>query len=81
VVICSCKFEIIFSIFAFATKLIEIEIPEGERMSNVPEYRISAYSIALVSTLVDKMEKWNINYFIEFLSQYIPIPIGNRCAM
>jgi hypothetical protein len=27
------------------------------------------------------MERWNITYFKEFLSQYNPTPIGNRCAM
>jgi very-short-patch-repair endonuclease len=64
-----------------APKLIEINIPETERMSNVPENLIKAYSIALNSTLEDKMERWNINYFKEFLSQYNPTPIGNRCAM
>jgi very-short-patch-repair endonuclease len=64
-----------------APKLIEMEIPETERMSNVPEYLIKAYSIALNSTLVGKMEKWSTSYFKEFLSQYSPTPIGNRCAM
>ena len=64
-----------------APKLIEMEIPETERMSNVPEYLIKAYSIALSSTLVDKIEKWNPSYFKEFLSQYNPTPVGNRCAM
>ena len=28
-----------------------------------------------------KMERWNINYFKEFLSQYNSTPIDNRCAM
>ncbi|MGI8832336.1 MAG: endonuclease domain-containing protein [Nitrososphaeraceae archaeon] len=64
-----------------APKLIEIDVPEAQRMSNVPENLIRAYSTALNSRLVDKMEKWNINYFKEFLSQYNPTPIGNRCAM
>ena len=64
-----------------APKLIEINIPETQRMSNVPENLIKAYSIALNSTLEVKMERWNINYFKEFLSQYNPTPIGNRCAM
>jgi hypothetical protein len=64
-----------------APKLIEMEIPETERMSNVPEHLLRAYSIALNSTLVGKMEKWNISYFKEFLSQYNPTPVGNRCAM
>ena len=64
-----------------APKLIEMEIPETQRMSNVPEYLIKAYSIALNSTLVGKMEKWNTSYFKEFLSQYDPTPVGNRCAM
>jgi hypothetical protein len=50
-------------------------------MSNVPENLLKAYSIALNSTLEDKMERWNITYFKEFLSQYNPTPIGNRCAM
>ena len=63
-----------------APKLIEIDVPETQRMSNVPENLIRAYSIALNSTF-DKMEKWNINYFKEFLSQYNPTPVGNRCAM
>jgi hypothetical protein len=27
------------------------------------------------------MEKWNISYFKEFLSQYNATPVGNRCAM
>ena len=62
-------------------KLIEINVPETQRMSNVPENLIKAYSIALNSTLEGKMERWNINYFKEFLSQYNPTPIGNRCAM
>jgi hypothetical protein len=61
-------------------KLIEMEIPETERMSNVPEHLLSVF-IALNSTLVGKMEKWNISYFKEFLSQYNPTPVGNRCAM
>lgn len=64
-----------------APKLIEMEIPEAQRMSNVPEYIIKAYSIALNSTLVGKMEKWSTSYFKEFLSQYDPTPVGNRCAM
>ena len=50
-------------------------------MSNVPENFIKAYSIILNSTLVGKMERWNINYFKEFLSQYNSTPIDNRCAM
>ena len=62
-------------------KLIEINVPETQSMSNVPENLIKAYSIALNSTLEGKMERWNINYFKEFLSQYNPTPIGNRCAM
>jgi very-short-patch-repair endonuclease len=64
-----------------APRLIEINVPETQRMSNVPENLIKAYSIALNSTLEGKMERWNINYFKEFLSQYNPIPIRNRCAM
>jgi very-short-patch-repair endonuclease len=48
-------------------KLMEMEIPETQRMSNVPEYLIKAYSIALNSTLVGKMEKWSTSYFKEFL--------------
>ena len=64
-----------------APKLIEINVPETQRMSNVPENLLKAYSIALNSTLEGKMERWNINYFKEFLSQYNPTPIGNRCAM
>lgn len=64
-----------------APKLIEMEIPETQMMSNVPEYLIKAYSIALNSTLVGKMEKWSTSYFKEFLSQYDPTPVGNRCAM
>jgi very-short-patch-repair endonuclease len=62
-------------------KLIEIDVPETQRMSNVSENLIKAYSIAFNSTLMGKIEKWNINYFKEFLSQYNPSPIGNRCAM
>jgi hypothetical protein len=27
------------------------------------------------------MEKWHVSYFKEFLSQYNPTPIDNRCAM
>jgi hypothetical protein len=50
-------------------------------MSNVPENFIKAYSITLNSTLVGKMERWNASYFKEFLSQYNPTPIDNRCAM
>ena len=50
-------------------------------MSNVPENLIKPYSIALNSTLEGKMERWNINYFKEFLSKYNPTPIDNRCAM
>jgi very-short-patch-repair endonuclease len=64
-----------------APKLIEMEIPETQRMSNVPEYLIKAYSIALNSTLGGKMEKWSTSYFKEFLSQYDPTPVGNSCAM
>ena len=64
-----------------APRLIEIDIPETQRMSNVSENLIKAYSIALNSTLAGKMEKWNISYFKEFLSQYNPTPLGNRCAM
>ena len=64
-----------------APKLIEINIPETQRMSNVPENLIKPYSIALNSTLEGKMERWNINYFKEFLSKYNPTPIDNRCAM
>ena len=62
-------------------KLIEIDVPEVQRMSNVPENFIKAYSITLNSTLVCKMERWNASYFKEFLSQYNPTPIDNRCAM
>ena len=62
-------------------KLIEINVPETQRMSNVSENLIKAYSIALNSTLMGKIEKWNTSYFKEFLSQYNPAPIGNRCAM
>jgi very-short-patch-repair endonuclease len=64
-----------------APRLIEIDIPETQRMSNVSENLIKAYSIALNSTLVGKIEKWNISYFKEFLSQFTPTPLGNRCAM
>src|SRR5215207_11047380 len=64
-----------------APQLIEMEIPETQRMSNVSENLIKAYSIALNSTLVGKMEKWSTSYFKEFLSQYNPTPLGNRCAM
>jgi hypothetical protein len=64
-----------------ARRLIEIDIPETQRMSNVSENLIKVYSIALNSTLAGKMEKWNISYFKEFLSQYNPTPLGNRCAM
>ena len=62
-------------------KLIEIDVPEVQRMSNVPENFIKAYSITLNSTLVGKMERWNASYFKEFLSQYNSTPIDNRCAM
>jgi hypothetical protein len=62
-------------------KLIEIDVPEVQRMSNVPENFIKAYSITLNSTFVGKMERWNASYFKEFLSQYNPTPIDNRCAM
>ncbi|MDW0256996.1 MAG: DUF559 domain-containing protein [Nitrososphaeraceae archaeon] len=62
-------------------KLIEIDVPEVQRMSNVPENFIKACSITLNSTLVGKMERWNASYFKEFLSQYNPTPIDNRCAM
>jgi very-short-patch-repair endonuclease len=62
-------------------KLIEIDAPEVQRMSNVPENFIKAYSITLNSTFVGKMERWNASYFKEFLSQYNPTPIDNRCAM
>ena len=64
-----------------APRLIEIDIPETQRMSNVSENLIKAYSVALNSTLVGKIEKWNISYFKEFLSQLTPAPLGNRCAM
>jgi hypothetical protein len=58
-----------------APKLIEIDVPEVQRMSNVPENFIKADSTTLNSTLVGKMERWNISYFKEFLSQYNPSPI------
>jgi very-short-patch-repair endonuclease len=64
-----------------APQLIEMEIPETQMMSNVSDNLIKAYSIALNSTLVGKMEKWSTSYFKEFLSHYSPTPIGNRCAM
>jgi hypothetical protein len=64
-----------------APKLIEIDVPEAQRMSNVQENFIKAYSITLNTTLVGKMEKWNVSYFKEFLLQYNPTPIDNRCAM
>jgi len=64
-----------------APRLIKIDIPETQRMSNVSENLIKAYSIALNSTLAGKIEKWNISYFKEFLSQFTPTPLGNRCTM
>ena len=64
-----------------APKLIEIDIPETQRMSNVSENLIKAYSIALNSTIAGKIEKWDTRYFKEFLSQYNPTPLDNRCAM
>ena len=62
------------------TRMVEIDVPESQRMSNVSEVFIRAYAAALNSTLIT-IEKWNGPYFKEFLSQYNPTPIGNRCAM
>ena len=62
------------------TRMVEIDVPESQRMSNVSEVFIRAYAAALNSTLIT-IEKWNGPYFKEFLSQYNPTPIDNRCAM
>ena len=62
------------------TRMVEIDVPEIQRMSNVSEAFIKAYAAALNSTLIT-IEKWNGPYFKEFLSQYNPTPIDNRCAM
>ena len=61
-------------------KLFEIEVPEGNRMSNISENFVKAYASALNSTLIT-IDRWNAIYFKGFLSHYDPSPIGNRCAM
>ena len=62
------------------TKIIEIDVPEDKRLSNVSEGFIKAYAIALNSTLTS-INRWTGQYFEEFLSQYNPTPTANRCAM
>jgi hypothetical protein len=61
-------------------KLFEINVPEGNRMSNISENFVKAYASALNSTLTT-IDRWNATYFKEFLSRYDPSPVGNRCAM
>jgi hypothetical protein len=61
-------------------KIIEINVPENDRMSNISQDFIKAYATVLNSTLID-IGKWNGEYLKEFLSQYNPTPVGNRCAM
>lgn len=61
--------------------IIEIDVPEHDRMSNISEDFIRAYATALNSTIITTIEKWNASYFKEFLSKYDPTPIDNRCAM
>ncbi|MDQ6864164.1 MAG: endonuclease domain-containing protein [Thermoproteota archaeon] len=61
-------------------KLFEIDVPEGNRMSNISENFVKAYASALNSTLIT-IDRWNATYFKEFLSRYDQSPIGNRCAM
>ena len=61
-------------------KLFEIDVPEGNRMSNISENFVKAYASALNSTLTT-IDRWNAVYFKEFLSRYDPSPVGNRCAM
>ena len=62
------------------TKIIELDVPEDKRLSNVSEGFIKAYAIALNSTLTS-ITSWTGQYFKEFLSQYNPTPTANRCAM
>lgn len=61
-------------------KIIEIDVSEDDRMSNVSEGFIKAYATALNSTLIT-IDRWNGEYFKEFLSQYNPPPVDNRCAI
>jgi hypothetical protein len=61
-------------------RIIEIDVPEAERMSNISEDFVKAYAMALNST-VTTIEKWNTTHFMQFLSQYNPTPLRNRCAM
>lgn len=60
-------------------RIIEIDVSDADRMSNVSDNFIKSYATALNSTLT--IEKWNGSYFKEFLSKYDPTPISNRCAM
>jgi len=43
-------------------KLFEIEVPEGNRMSNLSENFVKAYASALNSTLIT-IDRWNAIYF------------------
>jgi Protein of unknown function (DUF559) len=61
-------------------KLFEINVPEGNRMSNISENFVKAYASALNSTLTT-IDRWNATYFKGFLSRYDPSPVDNRCAM
>jgi hypothetical protein len=61
-------------------KIFEIDVPEGNRMSNISGSFVKAYACALNSTLLT-IDRWDAIYFKEFLSRYDPSPIGNRCAM
>jgi very-short-patch-repair endonuclease len=61
-------------------KIFEIDVPEGNRLSNISGNFLKAYASALSSTLLT-IDRWNAIYFKEFLSRYDPSPIGNRCAM
>jgi very-short-patch-repair endonuclease len=61
-------------------KMFEIDVPEGNRMSNISGNFVKEYASALNSTLLT-IDRWNAIYFKEFLSRSDPSPISNRCAM
>ena len=61
-------------------KIFEIDVPEGNTMSNISGSFVKAYASALNSTLLT-IDRWDAIYFKEFLSRYDPSPIDNRCAM
>ena len=70
----------IYFISVVSPKLFEIDVSEGNRMSNISRSFVKAYASALNSTLLT-IDRWDAIYFKEFLSRYDPSPIGNRCAM